>query len=78
MNGLAITCCSVADVYSPALAAWTLANNDHELDPSEANYTALLDATYVLDTAERGVHENTSFLDIVRDLGRMTEYGGGW
>ncbi|MBT6178865.1 MAG: hypothetical protein HOI23_16600 [Deltaproteobacteria bacterium] len=66
------------DVYAPALAAWTLANDAHDLDPSEANYTALLDATYALDVAERGVNENTSFLDIVRDLGRMTEYGGGW
>ena len=65
-------------VYEPALAAWETVRANYELDPSEANYTALLDATYTLETAERGVNENTSFLDIVRDLGRMTEYGGGW
>jgi hypothetical protein len=65
-------------VYEPALADWETVRANYELDPSEANYTALLDATYTLETAERGVNENTSFLDIVRDLGRMTEYGGGW
>jgi hypothetical protein len=65
-------------VYEPALAAWETAKATYEADPSEANQSGYMDATYVLDTAERGVNENTSFLDIVRDLGRMTEYGGGW
>ena len=66
------------NVYAPALAAWEAAKLTYELDPNEANTAAYLDATYALDTAERGVNENTSFLDIIRDLGRMTEYGGGW
>ena len=66
------------NVYEPALAAWQAAKLTYEADPNEANTAAYLDATYALDTAERGVHENTSFLDIIRDLGRMTEYGGGW
>ena len=69
---------SYADaVYQPALTAWELARDAYEADPAgEGNYTAYLDATFELDTAERGVNERTSFLDIIRDLGRITEFGG--
>ena len=64
----------VTSVYEPALTAWQTAKAVYEADPSEANTAAYLDATYTMNKAEDGVNENTSFLDIVRDLGRMTEY----
>ena len=61
-------------VYTPAHAAWTAAKAAYEAEATDANQAAVSTAEVVLRTAECGVNDHSSYLDIIRDLGYRTEY----
>lgn len=75
----------VNNTYQPAFNTWQTAKHNYDQLVAQPGApaaqvtqarTELGDADRDLSTVERQLHERTSFLDIIRDVSFMMEYGG--